>query len=133
MINREPMLFREWHAYNRQRQIMAAAIVLKSSGWEGWDLGHAKLLSVLLWDYECKGRSCFKYCQALHKRAYQRTHNYRLLNGLTQNGVLLKQSNGHYKLSQNTVETANKAIAFIKHADHICNEALKARKSLPTL
>ena len=128
MINREPMLFRDWHAYNTQRQIMAAAIVLKSSGWQSWSLGHAKLLSVLLWDYECRKVNHFKYCHTLKKNAYRRTHNYRLLNGLSRNGVLIKQGTGCYRLSPDGIKAADKAIAFITQADHICNEALKTKR-----
>lgn len=122
MGDREPMRFREWDAYVKHREIMVSSIVLKSSGWNGWHPGHAKLLGVLLWDYEGKRANGFRYREVLKRYGYGRTHNYRLLGDLVGNAVLEKQGRGVYRLQDGRLEAAEKAITVLRLADKICNE-----------
>jgi hypothetical protein len=121
MGDREPMLFREWDAYMKHKQIMVASIVLKSSGWGDWNAGHAKLLAVFLWNYEGKKINRFSYREVLKRHGYRRTHNYRLLGGLVANSVLVKKDKGFYSFREETVRVAEAALQFIAQADIICS------------
>ncbi len=60
MTEREPKLFKNWSAYLRQRQVMASAAIFKNQGWYQWQVGHAKLYGILLWQYEIKRQARFK-------------------------------------------------------------------------
>lgn len=122
MGSNDPMLFRGWNAYMRLRQTMASSIVLNSSGWDTWNVSHAKVLAVFLWEYEGNKVNEFRYNKVLRKHAYRRTHNYKLLNDLLKSSVLLKAGRGTYSLNDKSLKIAEKATAFMKQADHICHE-----------
>ena len=123
MVDRDPILFRGWNAYMKHRQIMVSSIVLKSSGWTDWNTSHAKLLAVLLWDYEGRKVNGFRYNEILKKKGYQRTHNYRLLNELVKKAVLIRDEKGLYSIRDESLEIAEQAFAFMKGADNIGNNA----------
>jgi hypothetical protein len=123
MVDRDPILFREWNAYMKHRQIMVSSIVLKSFGWADWNTSHAKLLGVLLWEYEGSKANEFRYNKLLRRHGYRRTHNYKLLNDLLKSSVLRRSGRGTYFLDAKSLEVAERAIAFMKQADHICHES----------
>lgn len=125
MVDRDPILFREWNTYMKHRQIMASSIVLKSSGWNEWNTSHAKLLGVLLWEYEGTKVNGFKYKKTLRRHAYRRTHNYRLLNGLLRGSIIVKAEKGNYSLNDRSLKAAERAITVMKQADAICKEEAK--------
>ena len=85
MTGTEPRLFQNWSAYMRQRQVMASAVIFKNHDWYEWEIGHAKIYGILLWHYETKKHTKFKYSKTLKKQGYRRTHNYRLLKKIVEN------------------------------------------------
>lgn len=132
MIDREPRLFKGLDEYVRQRQVMASAVVFKAYGWHGWQIGHAKLYGILLWHYETKKQTSFKYSKILKKLGYRRTHNYRLLKAIVENNLLVKKGNGRYCLTFSGMSVIEKILSLIKELDMIKSEAEVMRKSVNT-
>ncbi len=114
MTEREPKLFKNWSAYTRQRQAMASAVIFESYRWSQWQEGHAKLYGILLWQYEIKKQTRFKYSKTLKKQGYRRTHNYRLLKKIVDNKLLRKEGNGYYSFTLSQIEVIEKVLPLIK-------------------
>jgi hypothetical protein len=133
MIDREPRLFKGLDEYVRQRQVMASAVVFKAYGWHGWQIGHAKLYGILLWHYETKKQTSFKYSKILKKLGYRRTHNYRLLKGIVENNLLVKKGNGRYCFTFSGMSVIKKILRVIKELDMIKSEAEVMQKSVNTV
>ena len=129
MIIREPRLFKGLDQYVRQRQVMASAVVFKAYGWHGWQIGHAKLYGILLWHYETKKQTSFKYSKILKKLGYRRTHNYRLLKAIVENNLLVKKGNGRYCLTFSGMRVIEKVLSLIRELDMISYETEVMRKS----
>lgn len=119
MTEREPELFKDWCSYMKLRQVMASAVLFKDKGWMDWEMGHAKLFGILLWNYEIKNVKRFKYCKTLKKQGYRRTHNYRLLKGLVENGFLRKDGKGYYSLACENGESITRVLSLVKELDSI--------------
>jgi len=119
MVEGEPKLFRNWDPYMKTRQAVASAVIFINHGWFEWQMGHAKLFGVLLWDYEKKGNRKFKYNKTLKKHGYSRTHNYRLMSTIIQNKVLRKSGNGYYNFTPSEVKLIKKVLAVVKELDTI--------------
>lgn len=96
---------------------MASAIFFRSHGWEDWKIGHAKLLGILLWDFETKDEWKFKYSTTLRVSGYRRTHNYRLLDGLVKTGFLQKEGNGYYSFLPSDLDLVKKLIGAMRQMD----------------
>lgn len=92
----EPTIFENLSSYTRARLMMASAVVFRKSDWDKWTYGHEKLLGVILWHYESKKEKRFKYSKLLKRYAYGRTQNYKLLKGILDRHILVKQGNGYY-------------------------------------
>ncbi len=122
MTRKEPNLFKNWSAYMRQRQVMASAVIFKNHGWYQWEPGHAKLFGILLWHYEAKKQTRFKYSRLLKKQGYRRTHNYRLLRKILENKLLKREQNGYYSLPVSETKTIRKVLSLIKELDAIGNK-----------
>ncbi len=119
MIDREPGLFKGLNEYVKQRQVMASAVVFKAHDWQEWQIGHAKLYGILLWHYESKKQTSFKYGKILKKLGYRRTHNYRLLKAIVEKKILCKEGNGRYSLATSEIETIEKVLGLIKQLDNV--------------
>lgn len=119
MIDREPGLFKGLNEYVKQRQVMASAVVFKAHDWQEWRIGHAKLYGILLWHYESKKQTSFKYGKILKKLGYRRTHNYRLLKAIVERKILCKEGNGRYSLATSEIETIEKVLGLIKQLDNV--------------
>jgi len=130
MTEREPRKFKNWNAYMRQRQVMVSAVIFKSHGWYQWQVGHAKLYGILLWHYETKKQTSFKYSKVLKKLGYRRTHNYRLLKTIVEKDLLRKEGNGYYSFTLSEIQLIKKVLSLIKELDMIGNEMEVERKSL---
>jgi len=133
MIIREPRLFKGLDQYVRQRQVMASAVVFKAYGWHGWQIGHAKLYGILLWHYETKKQTSFKYSRMLKKLGYRRTHNYRLLKGIVENNLLVKKGNGCYCFTFSGMSVIEKMLSVIRELDMISYETEVMQKSVNTV
>jgi len=133
MIDREPRLFKGLNGYVKQRQVMASAVVFKAYGWQGWQIGHAKLYGILLWHYETKKQTSFKYSKILKKLGYRRTHNYRLMKGIVENNLLVKKGNGCYCFTFSGMSVIEKILRVIKELDVIKSEAEVMQKSVNTV
>ena len=133
MIDREPRLFKGLDQYVRQRQVMASAVVFKAYGWHGWQIGHAKLYGILLWHYETKKQTSFKYSRMLKKLGYRRTHNYRLLKGIVENNLLVKKGNGCYCFTFSGMSVIEKMLSVIRELDMISYETEVMQKSVNTV
>jgi hypothetical protein len=55
----------------------------------------------------------------LKKHGYRRSHNYRVLNELVKNEVLVKEENGVYRLKKEILSAAERASRFVGRADNI--------------
>ena len=133
MIEREPGLFKTLDPYTRQRQVMASAVVFKAYGWYEWQPGHAKLFGTLLWHYETKKQTSFKYSKILKKLGYRRTHNYRLLKAIVENNLLVKKGNGRYCFTFSGMSVIEKILRVMKQLDVIKREAEVMQKSESTV
>lgn len=122
MVAGEPKLFRNWDPYMRTRQVVASAVIFKNHGWFQWQMGHAKLFGVLLWDYETRRKGKFKYSKILKKQGYQRTHNYRLLREILENNLLQKEGNGYYSFTVPELEMIRQVIGVMRELDMISNK-----------
>lgn len=122
MTEREPKLFKNWSGYMRQRQVMASAVIFKNHGWYKWQVGHAKLYGILLWHYEMKKQTRFKYSKTLKMQGYRRTHNYRLLKAILEKELLQKEGSGYYSFAVSEVKVIEKVLSLIKGLDMIGNE-----------
>lgn len=129
MTEKEPQLFKDWSEYAKQRQVMASATLFKSHGWYLWKVGHAKLYGILLWHYETKKQTSFKYCKILKKEGYRRTHNYRMLKMITEKELLQKDGGGYYSIATSKIRTLERVISLIKKLDMIGNENEVKQKS----
>lgn len=101
------------------RQIMASAVIFKNHGWVQWQIGHAKLFGILLWDYETKRNTKFKYSDVLKKQGYRRTHNYRLLKAIVENHVLQRDGNGYYSFKIQELRMIKRTLVILKELDMI--------------
>ena len=117
MVEREPKLFRNWEPYMKARQVMASAILFGSHGWGDWKIGHAKLVGILLWDFETKKRWKFKYSTTLKMAGYQRTHNYRLLNKLVEKNLLQKEGDGYYSFGSKDLDLIKRLMVVMREMD----------------
>ena len=117
MVEREPKLFRNWEPYMKARQVMASAILFRSHGWGDWKIGHAKLIGILLWNFETKKRWKFKYSTTLRTGGYRRTHNYRLLDKLVKNGLLQKEGNGYYSFAFRDLDSIKRLMVVMREMD----------------
>ena len=133
MIDREPRLFKGLNEYVKQRQVMASAVVFKAHDWQEWQIGHAKLYGILLWHYESKKQTSFKYGKILKKLGYRRTHNYRLLKGIVENNLLVKKGNGRYCLTFSGMSVIEKMLSVIRELDMISYETEVMQKSVNTV
>jgi hypothetical protein len=122
MTEREPQLFKNWSGYMRQRQAMASAVIFKNHGWYKWEVGHAKLYGILLWHYEMKKQTRFKYSKTLKMQGYRRTHNYRLLKAILEKELLQKEGSGYYSFAVSEVKVIEKVLSLIKGLDMIGNK-----------
>ena len=122
MTEREPKLFKNWSAYMRQRQVMASAVIFKNKEWYEWQVGHAKLYGILLWHYETKKQTSFKYSKTLKKQGYRRTHNYRLLKTIVEKKLLRKEGKGYYSFTLSQIQAIEKVLSLIKELDLIGNK-----------
>jgi hypothetical protein len=127
MVEREPKLFKNWDPYMRSRQVMVSATIFKNRGWSQWQTGHAKLLGVILWDYETKNHRKFKYNHTLKKKGYRRTHNYRLLKDIIKNNILQKEGNGYYSFNVPEV-VIKKILKVVKELDKVSNNEAKVEQ-----
>lgn len=133
MKEREPGLFKSLNSYTRQRQVFASAVIFKAHGWCEWELGHAKLFGILLWQYEMKKQGKFKYSKTLKKEGYGRTHNYRLLKPLLSKTFLRKEGNGHYTLVPEDVRLIQEVSKILKQLDNIGKQAEVMQESVNTV
>jgi len=122
MTEREPKLFKNWSEYMKQRQVMVSAVIFKNQGWYQWEVGHARIFGILVWYYETKKQTSFKYSKTLKKFGYRRTHNYRLLKRIVEEKLLQKEGNGYYNLNLSEIKVIDKILALIKQLDMIGNE-----------
>ena len=123
MTEREPILFKKWKdGYASQRQVMASIVIFKNYGWYKWQVGHAKLYGILLWHYEKKKQTTFKYSKTLKMQGYRRTHNYRLLREIVDNKLLKKEGNGYYSFAPSKIKVIGKVLSLIKALDMIGNK-----------
>jgi hypothetical protein len=129
MSEREPMLFKDWSEYMKQRQVMVSAVIFKNQGWYQWEIGHARIFGVLLWYYETKKQTSFKYSETLKKQGYRRTHNYRLLKTIVATNLLKKGRKGYYKLNLPEIKVIDKILSLIKELDMIGNKREVEKKS----
>jgi hypothetical protein len=127
MVEREPILFKNWDPYMRLRQVMASAVIFRNSGWFRWQTGHAKIFGVLLWDYETTGKKIFKYSKTLKKQGYRRTHNYRLLRSIVEQSLLQKEGNGYYTFTVPELEIIKRVISAMRELDIISRKEILAR------
>lgn len=118
MVEGEPNLFRNWEPYMKVRQVAASGAIFINHGWFNWQMGHARLFGVLLWDYERNGKRKFKYNKTLKKHGYRRTHNYRLLSTMIENKVLKKDGNGYYSFTSDTA-LLKKVLTAVRELDTI--------------
>ncbi len=118
MVEKEPELFRNFEPYMKARQVAASGAIFINHGWFNWQMGHARLFGVLLWDYERNGKRKFKYNKTLKKHGYRRTHNYRLLSAMVENKVLKKHGNGYYSFISDTV-LLKKVMTAVRELDTI--------------
>ena len=119
MVEGEPKLFKNWDPYMKTRQVAASAVIFKNHGWFRWQMGHARLFGVLLWDYEIRRSRRFKYSRILKKQGYQRTHNYRLLQEILENNLLQKEGNGYYSFTVPELEMIRQVIGVMRELDMI--------------
>lgn len=119
---RQPKLFKKCDEYTRQRQVMASAVIFKNHGWYKWQVGHAKLYGILLWYYEMKKQTTFKYSKTLKTQGYGRTHNYRLLRTIVEKELLQKEGNGYYSFTASKIRVIEKVLPLIKELDMIGNK-----------
>ena len=129
MTEREPKIFKNWSPYMRQRQVMASAVIFKNHGWYEWQVGHSKLYGILLWHYETKKQTSFKYSTTLKKQGYRRTHNYRLLKTIVEKSLLQKEGNGYYSLAPSDLQAIQKVLSLIKKLDMVGNKSEVEQKS----
>lgn len=129
MAEREPRIFKNWDPYVRQRQAMASAVIFKNHGWYEWEEGHANLYGILLWHYETKKQTRFKYSKVLERLGYRRTHNYRLLKAIVEKELLQREGNGHYSLALSEIQMMEKVLSLIKKLDIIGNDTEVNQKS----
>ena len=122
MTEREPLIFRNWNEFMKIRQMRVSSIIFKNRGWYKWQEGHAKLYGILIWHYEMKKQTRFKYSKTLKKQGYQRTHNYRLLKAIVEKDLLCKEGNGYYSFKLTELQLMQKAIPLIKELDMIENK-----------
>lgn len=122
MRETEPMLFKSWSEYMKQRQVMASAVIFKNHGWYEWEIGHARIFGILLWHYETTKQKSFKYSKTLKKFGYRRTHNYRLLKRIVERNLLKKRGNGCYDLNLPEIKVIDKVISLIKQLDMVSKE-----------
>lgn len=99
--------------------MIASAIVFRSSSWHNWSYGHEKLLGVVLWHYETKKENNFKYSKLLKRHAYGRTQNYKLLKGILERNILVKQGNGYYAFPEKYQDLINKILDALKYIDKL--------------
>ncbi len=126
MFAGEPKLFRNWEPYMKTRQVAASGAIFMHHGWFDWQMGHARLFGVLLWDHERRGTRRFKYNRILKKHGYRRTHNYRLLSAMIEKRVLRKDGNGYYSFGSN-VKLIKEVLAAVKELDRISREKMPGR------
>jgi hypothetical protein len=119
MADREPRLFKNWNNYMKFRQIMASAVIFKNRGWSQWQIGHAKLFGILLWDYETKKNTKFKYSNILKREGYRRTHYYWLLKAIVENHLLQKDGNGNYSLKIQELRMIKRLLIILKELDMV--------------
>jgi hypothetical protein len=119
MVEKEPRLFKNWNNYMKFRQIMASAVIFKNHGWAQWQIGHAKLFGILLWNYETKKTTKFKYSDVLKKQGYRRTHNYRLLKAIVENDLLQRDGNGYYIFTAQELRMVKRVLIIVKKLDII--------------
>jgi hypothetical protein len=124
MVEREPKLFRNWNNYMKLRQIMASALIFNNHGWFHWEIGHAKLFGILLWEYETKKKKKFKYSITFKKLGYRRTHNYRLLKGVIENNLLQRDGDGFYSFTLRELMMLKKIMMVLKGMDMISKEKI---------
>jgi len=124
MAEREPKLFKNWSNYMRFRQIIASALIFKHHGWSQWEIGHAKLFGILLWDFETRKNKKFKYSTAFKKQGYRRTHNYRLLKGLVENKLLQREGEGYYSFIIGDLKIIKKVMTILKEMDITSKEKI---------
>jgi len=126
MVEGEPKIFGNWEPYVKTRQVVAAGVVFINHGWFKWQMGHARLFGVLLWDYERRGCRKFKYNKTLKKHGYCRTHNYRLLSTMIENKVLKKDGNGYYCFTSDAA-LIKKVLTAVRELDRIGSREMPDR------
>jgi len=117
----EPTIFQEFGPYFRARLMITAAIIFRKSRWEDWTYGHEKLMGVILWHYETKNQPKFKYSKLLKRHAYGRTQNYKLLKGIVDKGILIREPNGYYTFPYRYRVLIEKIFAEMKNLDRLGN------------
>jgi hypothetical protein len=127
MVEGEPKLFENWDSYMKLRQVMVSAVIFKTHGWFRWQMGHAKLFGILLWDYETKSMRKFKYSNTLKKQGYNRTHNYRLLKGIVDNNLLQKDGRGHYSFTVPEMMMIKNVVSVMRELDMIGSQEILSR------
>jgi len=115
----EPSIFQNLSPYAKTRLMMASAVVFRISDWKEWTHGHEKLLGVVLWHYETKKESRFKYSKLLKRYAYGRTQNYKLLREIVGRKILRKEGNGYYKFSEKYQGILENIFEVMKTADKL--------------
>ena len=124
MTDKEPRLFKNWNNYMKLRQIMASAVIFNNHGWSGWQIGHAKLFGILLWEYETRKNTKFKYSSTLKKQGYRRTHNYRLLKAILENNLLQRDGDGYYTFTVWELKMIKRVMMVLKEMDMIGKEKM---------
>jgi hypothetical protein len=117
----EPSIFENLNQYMKTRLMMVSAVVFRRSSWDEWTYGHEKLLGVILWHYEAKKENRFKYSKVLKRYAYGRTQNYKLLKGILDQNILVKQGNGYYTFPEEYKSLIDKALEVLKTVDRLGN------------
>ena len=121
MTSDDPAIFQDIPQYMRTRLMLASSIVFRESKWEDWTYGHEKLFGVVIWHYETKKAENFKYNKLLKKHGYGRTQNYKLLKGILERKILVRQNNGYYTFSKRCKNLIDRVLEFIKSGDSIRN------------
>ena len=119
MAAEEPFIFQRLNPYMKSRLMIVSSIIFRKSGWDEWSYGHEKLIGVVLWNYETKKEKRFKYNRLFKRYAYGRTQNYKLLRGIIDKNILLKEGNGYYTFPEEYQNLIDQILEVIKILDRL--------------
>ena len=125
MTTDQPSIFENLSPYMRTRLMLASAIIFRQSKWSDWTHGHAKLIGVVLWNYEKTRDNRFKYSKLLKRYAYGRTQNYFLLKPIVERQILIKQGNGYYTFRDDYQSLIEEIMETLKIIDQLGNQDME--------